>query len=128
MPHGRSVKSEPIVIQLLKRRLVLALHHSINGLKAAWRSEEAVRVEMVLLALLGAVALVITPVGLERAVLIGALILVLITELLNTAMEKTVDRISTEHHELSKKAKDIGSAAVLIAIINAVIIWALVLL
>lgn len=116
------------MFNLLKRRLVHALGHSIRGLKAAWQSEEAVRVEIMLIAVLSGIALTATDSGVERAMLIGALILVLITELLNTAMEKTVDRISTERHDLSKKAKDIGSAAVLIAIINAVVIWALVLL
>lgn len=116
------------MIAMLKRRLVRAFGHSINGLKAAWYSEEAVRVEIALLAVLCPLAFFVTRSGIERALLIGSLMLVLITELLNTAMEKTVDRISTERHDLSKKAKDIGSAAVLIAIINAIVIWVLVLL
>lgn len=116
------------MIDLLKRRLVHATRHSLSGLKAAWASEEAVRMEVVLLLVLSVIALRLTSSGLERAMLIGSLMLVLIVELLNTAMEKTVDRISTDRHELSKKAKDIGSAAVLFAIVNAVITWALVLL
>lgn len=116
------------IAALLKRRLVHALGHSTSGIKAAWRSEEAVRVEVVLIVVLSMLAWALTNAAFERAMLIGSLLLVLITELLNTAIEKTVDRISTEQHDLSKKAKDIGSAAVLIAIINAVVIWALVLL
>jgi diacylglycerol kinase (ATP) len=116
------------MITLLKRRFVHAFGHSINGIKAAWRSEEAVRVEIALLAVLAVIALLMPKAGVERALLIGSLFLVLITELLNTAMEKTVDRISTERHDLSKKAKDIGSAAVLIAIIQAIVVWLLILL
>ena len=66
--------------------------------------------------------------GVERAVLIAVVVLALIVELVNAAVEATVDRISLEHHRLAKRAKDIGSAAVMLALINAAVVWALILL
>ena len=111
----------------MRRRLVSALIYSIEGFGAAWNSEEAIKVEMLLLPILVGLAIYLEPDGLARAMLIGVLILVVVVELLNTAIEKTIDRISTEHNPLSKRVKDMGSAAVLGAIINAVMVWALVL-
>ena len=112
---------------VMRRRLVSALIYSIEGFGAAWNSEEAIKVEMVLLPILVGLAIYLEPDGLARAMLIGVLILVVVVELLNTAIEKTIDRISTEHNPLSKRVKDMGSAAVLGAIVNAVMVWALVL-
>lgn len=112
---------------VMRRRLVSALVYSIEGFGAAWNSEEAIKVEMLLLPLLVGLSLYLEPEGLARAMLIGVLLMVVVVELLNTAIEKTIDRISTEHNPLSKKVKDMGSAAVLGAIINAVMVWMLVL-
>jgi diacylglycerol kinase (ATP) len=83
--------------------------------------------ELVMVALLAPVALWVGNTGTERALLIGSLILVLIVELLNSALEATLDRISVEHHRLTKRAKDIGSAAVMLALVNAGVIWLLIL-
>jgi len=78
--------------------------------------------------LLAPVALWLGNTGVERALLIGSLILVLIVELLNSAVEATVDRISFENHRLAKRAKDIGSAAVMLSLVNAGVVWLLMIL
>ena len=83
--------------------------------------------ELVLLAVLTPLAFWLGDTGVERALLIGCLILVLIVELLNSAIEATVDRISFENHRLAKRAKDIGSAAVMLSLVNAGLIWLLIL-
>lgn len=83
--------------------------------------------ELVLVALLTPAALWLGNTGTERALLIGSLILVLIIELINSAIEATVDRISFESHRLAKRAKDIGSAAVMLSLVNAGLIWLLIL-
>jgi len=94
---------------------------------AAWRDEWAFRVEVVTFVLLAPLAVWLGRTGAERGLLIGSLFLVLIAELVNSGIEATIDRIGPDHHPLSKKAKDVGSAAVLIALANAAAIWALVL-
>ena len=109
------------------RRLFNALGYSWSGLRAAWRHEAAFREELLLVAILAPAAFMLTPVGVERALLVGSLLLILLVELLNSAIETVVDRVSEESHPLSKIAKDIGSAAVLLALVNAATIWALVL-
>jgi diacylglycerol kinase (ATP) len=109
------------------RRLVNAAGYSWAGLRAAWRNEEAFRQETLLCAALVPVALWFGENGVERALLIGSLLLVMIVELLNSGIEAAIDRIGQERHELSGRAKDIGSAAVFLALLNAAIIWLLVL-
>lgn len=109
-------------------RVINAAGYSWAGLKAAFRHEDAFRQEVFLLVVLVPLALYLGDSGIERALLIGALLLVLIVELLNSAVEAAVDRISLDHHELIKRAKDMGSAAVMIALVNVVIVWGLVLL
>ncbi len=100
-----------------------AFSYSYNGLKAALQSEVALRQDFVVCFILLLVALFL-PVGLiTRLLLVCSLILILLMELINTAIETVVDRISTDYHELSKKAKDIGSLLVLIAFINAAVVW-----
>lgn len=113
---------------LLERRIVNSFKYSLSGLKIAWKSEESIRVEIFACAILAPLGFYLGKSRLEQALMIGSLALVLITELLNTAVEKTVDRISLERNSLSAAAKDIGSAAVLIAIINMILIWALLLI
>lgn len=108
-------------------RLFRAMYCSVLGFKAACRHEEAFREELLLCAVLIPLGLWLGTTGAERALLVGCLLVVLIVELLNSALEAVVDRIGTEHHELSGRAKDLGSAAVYLAIINVSIIWLLVL-
>ncbi len=107
--------------------LISALRWSRDGFLAALRDEAAFRQELVLFVLLTPLAIWLGETEIEIILLIGSLVLVLIVELLNTAMEATVNRISTEWHSLSKKAKDVGSAAVALSIIHAVFVWALIL-
>jgi diacylglycerol kinase (ATP) len=108
-------------------RLKRAMHCSYLGLSGAYRNEEAFRQELLVCLLLLPVAYWLGDSNVERALLAGSLILLLIVELLNTAVEVVVNRIGTERHELSGLAKDLGSAAVAMAIANTVIIWLLVL-
>jgi len=110
------------------RRIWNAFSYSLSGLHAAYLNEDAFRQESWLAALLIPVALVLPLPGTARALMIGSVLLVLIVELLNSAIEAAVDRISLDRHRLSKRAKDIGSAAVLIALINVLTTWSLVLL
>jgi diacylglycerol kinase (ATP) len=108
-------------------RIWRALRNSLEGLGAAYRHEAAFRLEVWTAAVLIPVA-VLLPVGaLGRALLIGSILVVLICELVNSAIEVAIDRISLERHPLSKRAKDIGSAAVLMALINAGVVWVCVL-
>lgn len=116
------------ILQLTRRRLVSAFLYSIEGFGAAWRSEEAIKVEVALLPVLVGAAFYLGDTRFEQALMISSLVLVIIVELLNTAIEKTIDRISTEENLLSKKVKDMGSAAVLGAILNAAMVWALILI
>jgi diacylglycerol kinase (ATP) len=104
-----------------------AFHYSLDGLRAAWRHEDAFRQEMVLALLMVPLAIWLGEGAIERALMIGSVLLVLIVELLNSAIEATVDRISLERHLLAKRAKDVGSAAVLIALINVAVVWGLIL-
>jgi diacylglycerol kinase (ATP) len=110
------------------RRVLNATHYSLAGLAAAVRHEDAFRQELILVVLLTPLALWLGATGVERALLIGALIIVLIVELLNSAVEATVDRISFENHRLAKRAKDIGSAAVMLSLLNAGVVWLLIIL
>jgi diacylglycerol kinase (ATP) len=104
-----------------------ALFYSLDGLKAAFRHEDAFRLELLLTLVCIPLAFWLEPVAIGRALLIAALFLVLIVELINSAIEAVVDRVSLENHHLAKRAKDIGSAAVLLSLINAAAVWALVL-
>ncbi len=110
------------------RRVWNAFHYSRAGLQAAYRHEDAFRQEVLAALLLIPLAIWLGEGGVERALMIGCVLLVLIVELINSAIEATVDRISLEIHPLAKRAKDIGSAAVLIALLNAALVWGLVLL
>jgi len=110
-------------ISFIYRRLLNPLAHSAAGLFFAWRSEESFRIELLLALTLSLVAFVVDVTAIERILLIGSLLLVLIVEILNTAIEKTVDRISSEHHHLSKAIKDLGSAAVTLALALACVVW-----
>jgi len=110
------------------RRLINATRYSLDGFAAAARHEDAFRMELLVFAVAAPVGLWLGRTGLERALLVGCLLLVLIVELLNSAIEAAVDRVSFENHRLAKRAKDIGSAAVMLSIANAVAVWLLILL
>lgn len=108
-------------------RIVNAAGYSWAGLVAAFRHEDAFRQEVFLAAFLVPLALYLGESGVERALMIAAVLGVLIVELLNSAVEAAVDRISLERHDLIKRAKDMGSAAVMLALINLAAVWALAL-
>jgi len=109
-------------------RLQRAFAWSMAGLKAAFAHEAAFRQELLLCIVLTPAALFLGRTGVEKALLLGSLLLILIVELLNSAVEATVDRISTEDHDLAGRAKDLGSAAVFLSLVNAGIVWFLILL
>ncbi len=104
-----------------------AFFYSLAGLKAAYRHEDAFRQEVLLAAVLIPLAFVLTPDNLARALMVGSVLLVLVVELINSAIEATVDRISLKDHVLAKRAKDIGSASVFVALINVIVMWTLAL-
>jgi diacylglycerol kinase (ATP) len=108
-------------------RLVNATRYSLDGLAAALRHEEAFRLELILAAILLPLGLWLGNDGIERALLVGSVLTVLAVELLNSAVEAVVDRASPEQHELAKRAKDYGSAAVMIALATAGAVWLLLL-
>jgi len=110
------------------QRLINATGYSFAGLAEAARNEDAFRQELILAAVMVPLGLWLGPTGIAKALLVGSVLLVLIVELLNSAVEATVDRISLEDHRLAKRAKDIGSAAVMLSLVNAAAVWGLVLL
>ncbi len=109
-------------------RIVAAGRNSWQGVKDAWRLEAAFRQEVLLLCVLLPVALLVPASAVEHVLLAGSLLLVLIVELLNSAIEAVVDRISLAHHELSGRAKDLGSAAVLFSLLLVLLTWGMILL
>jgi len=109
-------------------RLYCAFVWSMSGLKAVFVHESAFRQELLLCAILGPAALYFGETGVEKALLLGSLLLILIVELLNSAVEATVDRIGADEHVLAGRAKDIGSAAVFLSLVNAGVIWFMVIL
>ncbi|MEO8145820.1 MAG: diacylglycerol kinase [Betaproteobacteria bacterium] len=108
------------------RRLLNAARYSFDGLAAAL-SEAAFRQELALSVILIPLGLYLGQGGVERALLVGSVLLVLIVELLNSAVEAAVDRVSAENHPLSKRAKDLGSAAVMVSLANATVVWMILL-
>lgn len=107
-------------------RLVAATGFSMAGFRAAWRGEEAFRQEVMLAAVLVPAAIWLGQTMLQRALLVGTCLLVLVVELLNSAVEAVVDRVGDELHVLSGQAKDMGSAAVLLSLALTVLVWAAV--
>lgn len=110
------------------RRILSATRNSLEGFVAAVRHEDAFRQELAMAAVLVPLAVFLGRSGLERALLVASVLFVLVVELLNSAVEATVDRISFDNHRLAKRAKDIGSAAVMLAIATAAAVWGFVLL
>ena len=121
------MKDTPYAKQGLAR-LVAAAGNSLAGLRAAWRCEAAFRQETALVAILLPIALLLPVTMPERLLLIASLFVVLIVELLNSAVEAAIDRISLDRHELSARAKDIGSAAVMLSLLLAAVIWGAIVL
>ncbi|MDA8911341.1 diacylglycerol kinase [Pseudomonadales bacterium] len=119
--------SEKGLLGLLYRRGIQTLIHSMRGLRAAFQSEEAFRCEVLAFAFLGPAAFWVAKDALELILLLGAMLIVLMVELLNTGIELVVDRIGLERHELSGRAKDVGSAAVLMALLLFVLVWGAIL-
>ena len=110
------------------RRIIRAARHSYAGLCSAVRREAAFRQELVLALVLTPIAIWLGDSGVERALMLGVLFAVLIVELINSAIETTIDRVGSEFHELSGRAKDLGSAAVLMSLVAVPVVWTLVLL
>ncbi|WP_305856958.1 diacylglycerol kinase [Balneatrix alpica] len=109
------------------RRLLHASRYSYQGLKAAWQTQAAIRQEVVLLLLGLPLVFILSLTAVERALLLFSLLMVLIVELLNSAIEAAIDRIGLESHPLSGQAKDMGSAAVLVSLVAAAGVWLCVL-
>jgi diacylglycerol kinase (ATP) len=109
------------------RRVWNAFFYSLDGFRAAYQHEDAFRQEALLAAVLIPLALFLPVSGVGKAIMIASVLLVLLVELLNSAVEATVDRISLENHQLAKRAKDIGSAAVFVSLLNVIVVWLLVL-
>lgn len=126
MPEG--IRESPFKGKTGVVRIVHAFFNSLAGLRDAWRHESAFRQEVLLAVLLVPVAFAVPMPGVERALLVASVLLVIVVELLNSSVEAAIDRISLDRHSLSKRAKDIGSAAVLVALLLLACVWALVLL
>ena len=110
------------------RRLINAFGYSLAGFRAAYKHEDAFRQEVLLAIILIPLSFFLPASLIGRALMIGSVLLVIIVELINSGIEATVDRISLDSHILAKRAKDIGSAAVLVSLVNVVVIWVLVLM
>lgn len=109
------------------KRLINAFGYSIEGFKSAFKNEDAFRQELILAIILIPTGILIGENSFQKALLVSSILAVLIVELLNSGIEATVDRISLEKNSLAKRAKDIGSAAVFLTIINAILTWLIIL-
>ena len=109
------------------RQIARAMVWSIKGLRAAWAHEASFRLEVYVFAFMFPIGLWLGNGAIEKAILCGSLVLVLSTELLNSAVEAVVDKVSPEFHELAGRAKDMGSAAVMLLMLNVMLCWGLVL-
>jgi diacylglycerol kinase (ATP) len=109
------------------KRLANAFTYSVAGTLAAFKHEDAFRQEVILSIILIPLAIYLGQTAIEQALMIASILLIIIVELLNSSVEATVDRISVKRHKLSKRAKDIGSAAVFFSLVNASVIWFLIL-
>ena len=112
---------------IFHRRVVRSCGYSLQGLRATFREEEAFRVEVMLALLLIPLGLFLGESGVEKVLLAGSILLVLIVEVVNSAIESVVDRFSSEQHELSGRAKDQGSAAVFLSMLLFLLVWGLLL-
>jgi diacylglycerol kinase (ATP) len=108
-------------------RILLATKWSLQGLRAAWLNESSFRLEVYLFVVLAPLGLWLGASAIERALLLGSCLLVLSIELLNSAIEAVIERYGAEHHELAGRAKDMGSAAVFVLMLNVLLTWGLIL-
>ena len=108
-------------------RVLKATRWSLQGLRAAWLHESSFRLEVYLLAVMGPLAFWLGRDGIERALLLGSCLLVLAMELVNSAIEAVIERFGAEQHELAGRAKDMGSAAVFVTMMNVLLVWGLIL-
>ncbi len=115
------------LIHLFRRRILNTLRFSWDGLLSAWNSEEAIRIEILLFPFVIVGAYYFASTKVEQILMVSSALLIIIVELLNTAIEKTIDRISVDQNPLSKIVKDVGSSAVLLTIINFLITWAFII-
>ena len=127
-PPSKHIGTSPFKGKTGIRRLINAFGYSLEGFKAAFTHEDAFRQEVFLAVVLIPLAVYLGRSSVEQALMIASVLLVLIVELLNSAIEAAVDHTSTEHHALAKQAKDIGSAAVFIALGIVAVVWGFVLL
>ncbi|MEY3190221.1 MAG: hypothetical protein RIS10_338 [Pseudomonadota bacterium] len=110
------------------KRLINACIFSVAGFKATWTHEEAFRQEVIIFVVSTPIALWLGETTIEKLLLIGSVVLIMLVELLNSAVEAVVDRVGFEHHELSGRAKDIGSAAVMMSLAWVAVTWTLILI
>lgn len=110
------------------KHIIKAFGFSMAGFHSAWRYEAAFRIEVFLFVVMVPIAIWLGETSLEKAILLACLFVVLLTELLNSAVEAVVDRVGEEHHSLSGRAKDFGSAAVFVSLINTIAVWCLILI
>jgi len=108
-------------------RVIKAAVWSLQGLRAAWLHESSFRLEVVLFLVVGPLGWWLGEDGVERALLIGSCLLVMGVELLNSSIEAVIERYGAEHHELAGRAKDMGSAAVFVMMMNVLLVWAMIL-
>lgn len=108
-------------------RIMKAAGWSLQGLRAAWLHESSFRLEVYLFVILAPIGWWLGDSGVERALLIGSMLLVLSIELLNSAVEAVIERYGPEHHELAGRAKDMGSAAVFVLMMNVLLVWGAIL-
>ena len=127
MHPGRLMADETGHLPRGPSRILKATMWSLQGLRAAWLHESSFRLEVCLLVLLAPVALWLGDDGVERALLLGSCLVVLAVELLNSAIEAVIERFGPEQHELAGRAKDMGSAAVFVTMLNVLLVWGLVL-
>ena len=109
------------------KRILMALKNSVHGIKFALSKHTAFKQELLVAIILTPLALLLGETGVEKALLIGSIFLVLIVELINSSIETTIDRIGLEKNDLSRHAKDMASGAVFISLLNLLIIWYLVI-
>jgi diacylglycerol kinase (ATP) len=126
-PPGATLGESPFKGKTGVIRIIHAFFNSLAGLRDAWRHESAFRQEVLLAAVLVPIACLVPVTAAERALLIGSMLVVMIVELLNSSVEAAIDRISFDHHSLSRRAKDIGSAAVFMALLLLALVWGLIL-
>lgn len=127
MSHNEPTHADQMKSKAGMSRIFKALVYSKQGLVAAWRDEHAFRQELFAVMPLALVAILLDVPPVQKAMLLGSLLLILIVELINSSIEAAVDLVTRHHAPLAGKAKDIGSAAVFLCMVNAVVIWGLVL-